>query len=252
MHRKQFVSIALTGLVAFSLLFSFWLINGQGLLSASAASTTPQASTPIFGDPNLVSMFDGKTLNGWTSSDPKGWVIKNAAMHSTGDARGWIYYNKQQAGTFRWIFDVRQQAIVGAPHNPTVLIWGTTNPIRDALSAIQFQPPSDYGWDYRPGENNGGNGKFKGVGHKAIPITSWAQCEIDANQTTGVAKMACCPLAAGATTCKAVAIVTFTDKTAGRVGPIALQVHNKGIQDEFKGLYLESPVKVKPGQFITT
>jgi hypothetical protein len=108
-------------------------------------------------------MFDGKTLNGWTSSDAKGWVIKNNAMHSTGHARGWIYYNKQQAGTFRWIFNVRQQAIVGTAHNPTVLIWGTTNPIRDALSAIQFQPPSPYGWDYRPGENNGGNGKFKTV-----------------------------------------------------------------------------------------
>jgi hypothetical protein len=214
-------------------------------------SPTPVGTNP-YGDPNLVSMFDGKTLNGWTSSDPKGWVIENNAMHSTGNARGWIYYNKQQAGTFRWIFDVRQQAIVGAAHNPTVLIWGTTNPIRDALSAIQFQPPTQYGWDYRPGENNGGNGKFKTVAHKAIPITSWAQCEIDADQASGVAKMACCPLAVGATTCKAVAVVTFTDKTAGRVGPIALQVHNAGIQDEFKGLYLESPVKDNPGQFITT
>ncbi len=154
---------------------------------------TPVGTNP-YGDPNLVSMFDGKTLNGWTSSDPKGWVIKNNAMHSTGNARGWIYYNKQQAGTFRWIFDVRQQAIVGAAHNPTVLIWGTTNPIRDALSAIQFQPPSPYGWDYRPGENNGGNGKFKTVANPRISITNWAQCEIVANQTTGVAKMACCPL----------------------------------------------------------
>ena len=64
--------------------------------------------------------------------------------------------------------------------------------------------------------------------------------------------MACCPLAAGATTCKAVAVVVFTDKTAGRVGPIAIQVHNAGIQDEYKGLYLESPVKDSPDQFITT
>jgi Domain of Unknown Function (DUF1080) len=250
MHKKRFISIALTCLVAFSLLFSFWLINGQKLSSAHAASSKAQASAP-FGDPNLVSMFDGKTLNGWTSSDPKGWIVENSAMHSTGDARGWIYY-KQQAGTFRWIFDVRQEAIVGAAHDPTVLIWGTTNPIRDALSAIQFQPPESWGWDYRPGENNDGNGKFKAVKNLHLSITNWSQCEIVADQTTGVAKMACCPLAAGATSCKATETVVFTDKTAGRVGPIALQVHNAGIQDEFKGLYLESPVKDAPDQFITT
>jgi hypothetical protein len=216
-----------------------------------ATPTSTPVSTNPYGDPNLVSMFDGKTLNGWTSSDPNGWVIENNAMHSTGDARGWIYYN-QQVGTFRWIFDVRQQAIVGTPHNTTVLFWGTTNPIRDALSAIQFEPPSPYGWDYRPGENNGGNGKFQTVSNVSIPITNWSQCEIVADQTTGVAKMACCPLAAGATSCKATEIVVFTDKTAGQVGPIALQVHNAGIQDEFKGLYLESPVKTAPDQFITT
>ncbi len=217
-----------------------------------APTPTPVGTNNPYGDPNLVSMFDGKTLNGWTSSDPKGWVIKNSAMHGTGNARGWIYYNKQQAGTFRWIFDVRQAAIVGAAHEPTVLIWGTTNPIRDALSAIQFQPPYPWGWDYRPGHNNAGTGLFKTIANPRIPNTNWAQCEIDANQTTGVAKMACCPLAAGATSCKATELVVFTDKTAGRVGPIALQVHNAGIQDEFKGLYLESPVKLKPDQFITT
>jgi hypothetical protein len=214
-------------------------------------TSTPVTTNP-YGDPNLVSMFDGKTLNGWTSSDPKGWVIENNAIHSTGNARGWIYYNKLQAGTFRWIFDVRQEAIVGTAHNPTVLIWGTTNPIRDALSAIQFQPPSPYGWDYRPGANNAGNGKFKTVaGHPKISITTWAQCELVADETSGVAKLACCPLT-GVGTCKASPLVVFTDKTAGRVGPIALQVHNAGIQDEFKGLYLESPVKDNPGQFITT
>ena len=244
MHKKRFVSIALTGFVAFSLLFSFWLINGQGLSPAHAATTGP------FGDPNLVSMFNGKNLSGWTDSNPNGWVVKNGAMHSTGNARGWIYYNKQQAGTFRWIFQVRQAALVGAPHEPTVLIWGTTNPIRDALSSIQFQPPYPYGWDYRPGHNNSGKGLFKTVANPHFSNTNWSQCEIDAVQATGVAKMACCPLAAGATSCKMTELVVFTDKTAGRVGPIALQVHNAGIQDEFKGLYLESPVKYKPGQFI--
>jgi Domain of Unknown Function (DUF1080) len=249
MRKKRFVNLAVV-FTTFFMLFSFWYLVSPANAANSKGLAT--ASTNPYSDSNLVSMFDGKTLNGWTSSDPKGWVIKNGAMHSTGDARGWIYYNKQQAGTFRWIFDVRQQAIVGAAHHPTVLIWGTINPIRDALSAIQFQPPWQYGWDYRPGENNDGNGKFKTIANLNISITNWSQCEIVADQTTGVAKMACCPLKTGATSCKATEIVVFTDKTAGRVGPLALQVHNKGIQDEFKGLYLESPVKTKPNQFITT
>ena len=238
-------------------------VTGLGVAAATAShastyvsggsASTDAASTSPFGDAKLVSMFDGKTLSGWTTADSKGWVVKNSAIHSTGDARGWIYYNKEQAGSFRWIFDVRQQALVGTPHMPTVLIWGTLNPIRDALSAIQFQPPSPYGWDYRPGENNDGNGKFHEVTNLHLTITKWSQCEILADPATGVAKMACCPLATGATTCAgAKETVIFTDKTAGRVGPIAIQVHNAGIQDEFKGLYLESPVTYKPGQFITS
>jgi hypothetical protein len=238
-------------------------VTGLGVAAATAShastyvsggsASTDAASASPFGDSNLVSMFDGKTLSGWTTADSKGWVVKNSAIHSTGDARGWIYYNKEQAGSFRWIFDVRQQALVGTPHMPTVLIWGTLNPIRDALSAIQFQPPSPYGWDYRPGENNNGKGKFHEVTNLHLTITKWSQCEILADQATGVAKMACCPLATGATTCAgAKETVIFTDKTAGRVGPIAIQVHNAGIQDEFKGLYLESPVTYKPGQFITS
>ncbi len=63
--------------------------------------------------------------------------------------------------------------------------------------------------------------------------------------------MACCPLSGGAVTCKAVEVLDFKDPTAGRVGPLAIQVHNGGIQDEYKSLYVESPVVTKPDQFIT-
>jgi hypothetical protein len=64
--------------------------------------------------------------------------------------------------------------------------------------------------------------------------------------------MACCPLQAGQATCKGVEVLDFTDKTAGQVGPLAIQIHNSGIQDEYKSLYVESPVVTKPGEFITT
>jgi len=208
----------------------------------------PPASNP-YGDPNLVSMFNGTTLDGWTQSRPDGWVVRNGAIHGTGAGRGWIYYNPRQVGSFRWIFNLRQ---VTGDHAPTALIWGTTNPIRDALSAIQFQPPNGGHWDYRPGHNNGGGSLFKQLPHTKIDIHVWSQCEIIANMTTGVARMACCPLAPDATTCKAVEVLQFRDPTAGRVGPLAIQIHNSGIQDEYRGLYFESPMVMSPDQFITT
>jgi len=205
--------------------------------------------TNPYGDPNLVSMFNGTSLDGWTQSRPDGWVVQNGAIHGTGAGRGWIYYNKQQVGDFRWIFNLRQ--VVGN-HAPTVLIWGTTTPIRDALSAIQFQPPNGGHWDYRQGKNNSGGSLFTGVAHTRIDPKAWSQCEIVGTRATGVARMACCPLPAGATTCKGVEVLRFKDPTAGVVGPLAIQIHNGGITDEYKSLYVESPVVTTPGEFITT
>lgn len=235
---------------------SFWrnlCALAAGIALCSAVSTAPVAvAAPAdnpYGDPNLVSMFDGKDLSTWTSSKSGLWSATGGAIHGNGTARGWLYYNKQQAGTFRWIFTLRQ---VKGNHKPTVLIWGTTDPIRDALSAIQFQPPNGGHWDYRPGHNDGGGKLFKQLPHTSIDIKKWAQCELIGNMTTGVARMACCPLTGTAVTCKGVEVLQFTDKTAGRVGPLALQVHNSGIQDEYKNLYIESPVVTSPDKFITT
>jgi Domain of Unknown Function (DUF1080)/Carbohydrate binding module (family 6)/Carbohydrate binding module (family 35) len=223
--------------------------------NASAPSPTLTVHTPVaasnpYGDPNLVSMFDGSTLDGWTLSRSDGWIVQNGAIHGTGAGRGWIYYNKQQVGTFRWIFTLRQ--VVG-DHAPTVLIWGTTvQPYLDALGAIQFQPPNGGHWDYRPGHNDSGGSLFTQYPHDKIDIHVWSQCEIIANQNTGIARMACCPLSPGVATCKGIEVLRFEDPTAGRVGPLAIQVHNEGIQDEYKDLYYESPVVTNPDGFITT
>ncbi|KAA2253980.1 DUF1080 domain-containing protein [Solihabitans fulvus] len=229
------------------------LAVGAALFAAAAtagpAAVASTAGDPNpWGDPNLVSMFDGKTLNNWTSAKPGGWTVANGVIHGTGTAgRGWLRYNTQ-VGNFRWIFNVRQ---VSGNHAPTVLIWGTITPIRDALSAIQFQPPNGGHWDYRPGHNNGGGKESTSFPHTKWDIHQWSQCEILGNQATGVARMACCPLPTGATTCKAVEVLDFKDATAGRVGPLAIQVHNSGIQDEYRSLFVESPV-ADPGKFVTT
>jgi hypothetical protein len=231
-----------------------WILAAGIVLAAAIAVPVANASAGVnaakpaanpYGDPNLVSMFDGTTLNGWTQSKTGLWSAQNGTIHGNGTARGWIYFNKQ-VGSFRWIFNVRQ---VKGNHAPTVLIWGTTTPIRDALSAIQFQPPNGGHWDYRPGKNNGGGKLFKQSPHTKISTKKWAQCELIANMATGVAQMACCPLTGTAVTCKAKLVLTFTDKTAGRVGPLAIQVHNKGITDEYRQLWYEPVTNPK---FITT
>jgi hypothetical protein len=237
-------------------------VSTAGLSTASADTgqspgRTAGAAAPVTGsygdpnpwnDPNLVSMFDGTTLAGWTASKPGAFVVQDGTVHSTGAGRGWLYYSRNQVGSFRWVFNVRQ---VKGNHAPTVLIWGTVKPIRDALSAIQFQPPNGGHWDYRPGHNDSGGKRFKRYPHPKWDVHQWSQCELLADQKSGVARMACCPLAAGAATCTAVEVLRFTDSSAGRVGPIAIQIHNGGIQDEYRNLFVESPVK-KPGEFITT
>jgi hypothetical protein len=211
----------------------------------AVAVRTALAANP-YNDNNLVSMFDGTTLTGWTQSKSGEWEVMNGTIHGTGKSRGWLYY-KEQVGDFRWIFNVRQ---VKGNHDPTVLIWGTVSE-HDALGAIQFQPPNGNHWDYRPGHNNDGGKLFKRVQHPKCDIKKWSQCEIIANHNTGLARMACCQLTEGVT-CKAVEVLQFEDKTAGRVGPLALQVHNSGIEDEYESLYFESPVVTNVDKFITT
>jgi len=247
MPRRRFW-VAAAGAVLLTAVVAAPAVTAAATERAPTAGAAPKGDPNPYGDPNLVSMFDGKTLTGWTPSKAGQYDVKDSAIHSTGAGRGWLYY-KTQAGSFRWIFNVKQ---VKGNHAPTVLIWGTTSPIRDALSAIQFQPPNGGHWDYRPGHNNGGGKLFKQLPHDKIDNKQWAQCELIANQTTGVARMACCPLKAGATTCKAVEVLQFTDKTAGRVGPLAIQIHNGGIEDEYKSLFVETPVVMKPDAFITT
>jgi Carbohydrate binding module (family 35)/3-keto-disaccharide hydrolase len=222
--------------------------NVSGSSGTLTVHTPPGSSNP-YGDPNLVSMFNGATLDGWTSSRAGLWSAQNGVIHGNGTARGWLFFN-HQVGTFRWIFTVRQ---VSGDHAPTVLIWGTTQqPYLDALGAIQFQPPNGGHWDYRPGHNNGGGTLFTSYPHPKWDIHNWSQCELIGNHLTGIARMACCPLSGTQVKCVATEVLKFSDRTAGRVGPLAIQIHNSGIHDEYKNLYYESPVVTNPDGFITT
>jgi hypothetical protein len=163
----------------------------------------------------------------------------NGVIHGTGmGGRGYLYTN-QDYGSFRWIFTLRH---VTGGHAPCVLVWGThPPPALDALGALQFQPPNGSSWDYRPGKNNAGGAYFTKVMHPAFDQTMWNQCELLANATTGVARMACCTIPMGATRCKASEVLDFKDATwTNHKAPLGLQVHNGGLIDEYKDLYVEA------------
>jgi hypothetical protein len=66
-------------------------------------------------------------------------------------------------------------------------------------------------------------------------VHEWSRIEIIADAATGTARMAAAqPLGS-----KAVEVLQFKDVTAGKAGPIAWQMHNAGLLDEFKDVTIE-------------
>jgi 3-keto-disaccharide hydrolase len=177
---------------------------------------------------------------GLASAKP-GWIVKeengSRVMASTGEGRG-VIYTVHDYSRFRLMFTMRH--VSGNPdHQACVLIF-CTRPAPDeipldALGGIQFQVPKGGHWDYRPGHNNAGKGEFTEVTKVGFDIHQWSRVEIVADASTGKARMAVAqPLGS-----KAVEVLDFSDPTAGKSGPIALQMHNAGLFDEYKDLTIE-------------
>jgi hypothetical protein len=187
---------------------------------------------------NLISIFNGTTLDGWIQVPAASWSVVNGAMHSLGTARGFIY-TRATYQDFRAVFTSRLVADPAA-HLPCVLFWGNS-PTVDALAAVQIQPPRGYMWDYRrtgPTANMSPDRFETRLGGPALVDTQWSQC------------FACCQLTGTATRCKGAEIVDFKDPTAGLEAPLAFQVHNAGMIEEFKNIFVESPVAV-PSMLVT-
>jgi hypothetical protein len=193
-------------------------------------------------------LFDGKTLDGWIQVERKpvsppvaGWVVKDGAMASTGAGRGVIYTAKDYS-RFRLMFTMRH--VSGNPDHQACILIFCTRPeaggeALDALAGIQFQPPNGGRWDYRPGKNNNGGELFTKVNAVKYDPHEWSRVEIVADASKGTARMA----VAQPVGSKAVEVLTFRDPTAGKVGPIAWQMHNAGLFDEYKDVTIE----VDPG-----
>ncbi len=170
-----------------------------------------------------------------------GWIVKDGAMASTGSGRGVIYTAKDY-GRYRLMFSMRH--VSGNPdHQACVLVFCSRpqpgeKPL-DALGGIQFQVPNGGHWDYRPGMNNNGGQEFTSVTKTHFDVHQWSRVEILADAATGTARMA----VAQPPGAKAVEVLDFKNATAGKVGPIAWQMHNAGLFDEYKDVTIEPDPK---------
>lgn len=192
--------------------------------------------------PTGISLFDGKTLDGWlqienNATAPTGWIVKDGAMASTGSGRGVIYTAKDYS-RYRLMFTMRH--VSGQPdHQACILIFCTRpqpdeKPL-DALGGIQFQVPNGGHWDYRPGKNTSGGPEFTTVTKGQSDVHAWSRIEILVDATKGTARMA----VAQPPGSKAIEVLDFNDPTAGKIGPIAWQMHNAGLFDEYKDVTIE-------------
>jgi Domain of Unknown Function (DUF1080) len=228
------------------------LIGLMFSLNVMAQSVT---NTPTFPPPTplsqatfdkinkMTSIFDGQTMDGWDASI-KGtnqpdkttvWAVKDGALASLGTGRGVLYTDKSY-GNYRIIFTMRHVS-GNKDHQACVLIYcepPQDGKVLDALGGVQFQVPNGGHWDYRPGHNNGGKGEFTPLPHPKFDVHQWSQVEILVN-TNGTARMA----VAQPPGTKAYETLDFNVPEAGKPCVFALQMHNKGLFDEYKDIRIE-------------
>ncbi len=169
-------------------------------------------------------------------SPASSWIVKDGAMASTGAGRG-VIYTKDDYTKYRLMFTMRH--VSGQPdHQPCFLIFcerpAAGEKPADALHGIQFQVPNGGHWDYRAGQNKAGSGFTNPVKPK-FDNKQWSHVEILVDATKGTARMA----VAQPVDAKAVEVLDFNVPEAGKTGPIAWQMHNAGLFDEFKDVTIE-------------
>jgi 3-keto-disaccharide hydrolase len=208
------------------------------VLASAAAADEPAARHPAEAGLKAVSLFDGRTLDGWTQVPEKSWVVKDGAMASTGAGRG-VIYTAGDYERYRLLFTMRHVRGEKGDHRACVLIFctrpATDEKPLDALAGIQFQPPNGGHWDYRRGHNNAGKDYFTRTVNPMLNEHEWFRVELLVDAAAGTGRMAVAQPPGG----KAVEVLQFKDQAAGRKGPIAWQMHNATLFDEYKDVTIE-------------
>lgn len=220
------------------------LSNGRWLTAEADAQATqpvsgaiPRPNAPL--PAGMTPIFDGTSLDGWVQVPPNSWTVNDGILASIGTGRGVLYTEKQYT-RYRIIFDIRHAgSLPKADHQACALFFGTMpekgeKPL-DALGAVQIQVPPGYTWDYRKGHNNDGRGEFKSFKHPHFDPKQWSRVEMLIDATRGTARMA----VAQPPGSEAVEVVDFDVPDAGKTGPFALQMHNKGLFDEYANITIE-------------
>ncbi len=165
------------------------LVPGSGL-DLGPSVVIGSAPAPALRRPraNMISLFDGRTLDGWIQLPADNWTVKDGVMASKGVGRGTIY-TKNDYTRYRLIFTMRH--VSGNPDHQACMLMFCTRPTQDvkpldALGGIQFQVPKGGHWDYRPGFNKGGTG-FTSPAKSTVDIHKWSQVEILVDATKGTA-----------------------------------------------------------------
>ena len=181
-------------------------------------------------------------------SSATGWVVKDGVIASKGVGRG-VMYTANDYGRYRLMLTMRH--VSGKPDHPACVLVFCTRPQPgemplDALGGIQFDVPSGGHWDYRPGMNRDGGSEYATIEKRSFDVSAWSQIELLVDATKGTARMA----VAQPPGSKAVETLDFKETTAGRVGPIALQMHNAGLFDQYKDISIE--IDPKEDRLVTT
>ena len=215
-------------------LYDAALFKGVVLRPATAALLASHPSGEALGRLNRLLLEDAFDRELRKSPDTS-WIVRDGVLASTGAGRGVIYTAKDYE-SYRMIFHVRQTA---GNHFPGVLLFCQRPPAGelglDALGGIQFAVPSAGHWDYRPGINRSGD-HFRRALRLKFNLQEWAQVEILVDGKTGKARMAI----AQPVGTRAIELLGFHDPAAARNGPIALQMHNAQLFDEFKDIRIET------------
>jgi hypothetical protein len=218
--------------------------GGTDTAEPSPSADGPPAQAGAFpGCPGCKKIFDGTTLTGWLQ-DPAGtFEVKDGAIASTGKGgHGWT---KEDYGDYRLFFSVRQVKVTGGAHRPCVTFFGTRGANDKAsrgMSGIQLQPPFGGSWDYRPGKPGDPKGRPEWKQPDPRPtfdMAKWNRCEVLVRASKGQFIAGCCEIE-GKESCKALEVLRFTDPTAGKKSPFVLMMHNPGLFDEFKDIWVET------------
>ena len=228
----------LNRLVAGASLFEAERFRGVQLRSSTKAMERAKPSMQAVARYNRMLLEDAYPQE-LVVSPAASWIVKDGAMASTGAGRG-VIYTREDYGHYRLIFTMRHVGVTPGQgeHQPCILVF-CTRPVPgekglDALGGIQFQAPNGGHWDYRPGHNNAGTAFTNPIKPK-YDNHDWFQVELLVNAADGTARMAVA-IKPGT---RAIEVLDFKDPAAAKVGPIAWQMHNAGLFDEFKDVVIE-------------